>query len=68
MSTRSLTLLIVELTSSNWGQFTSGRIDAYFGVGLVENVVPGYNAETSLPAIRGVLAGSIIFVTLLGNL
>lgn len=54
--------------SSSWVQFTIGRIVAYFAVGLVENAVPAYNAETAPPAVRGLLAGSIMFVTSLGNL
>lgn len=61
----------VEMTSeisSSWVQFTIGRIIAYFAVGLVENAVPAYNAETAPPAVRGLLAGSIMFVTSLGNL
>lgn len=55
------------MTSHHWAQFTVGRIVAYFAVGLVENAVPAYNAETAPPAVRGLLAGSIMFVTGLGN-
>lgn len=55
------------MTSQHWAQFTVGRIIAYFAVGLVENAVPAYNAETAPPAVRGLLAGSIMFVTGLGN-
>lgn len=56
------------MASHHWAQFTVGRIIAYFAVGLVENAVPAYNAETAPPAVRGLLAGSIMFVTSLGNL
>jgi MFS family permease len=60
--------MTVELTSHHWAQFTVGRIIAYFAVGLVENAVPAYNAETSPAATRGLLSGSIILVSSLGNL
>ncbi|KAJ9138582.1 General substrate transporter [Coniochaeta hoffmannii] len=60
--------LIIEMTSQHWAQFTVGRIIAYSAVGLVENAVPAYNAETSPAATRGLLSGSIILVTSLGNL
>ncbi|CAL5865892.1 uncharacterized protein PFLUO_LOCUS98 [Penicillium psychrofluorescens] len=60
--------LIIELTAHHWVQFTVGRIIAYFAVGLVENAVPSYNAETSPAATRGILSGSIMMVTSLGNL
>lgn len=56
------------MTSHQWAQFTVGRIIAYFAVGLVENAVPAYNAETSPAAARGLLSGSIILITSLGNL
>jgi len=56
------------MTSHSWVQFSIGRVVAYFAVGLVENAVPGYNAETSPPAVRGLFAGSIMFLTALGNL
>jgi SP family sugar:H+ symporter-like MFS transporter len=49
-------------------QFTVGRIIAYFAVGLVENAVPSYTAETSPAATRGLLSGSLIMVTSIGNL
>lgn len=61
-------LYSVELTAHHWVQFTVGRIIAYFAVGLVENAVPSYNAETSPAATRGILSGSIMMVTSLGNL
>ncbi|KIW33511.1 hypothetical protein, variant [Cladophialophora immunda] len=60
--------IIVELTAKNWVQFTVGRIIAYLAVGLVENVVPAYNAEISPAAARGLLSGSIMLLTGLGNL
>lgn len=56
------------MTAHSWIQFSIGRIVAYFAVGLVENAVPSYNAETSPAAARGLLAGSIMVVTSLGNL
>ena len=56
------------MTSWSWAQFTVGRIIAYFAVGLVENAGTAYNAETAPPAVRGLLAGSIMFITSLGNL
>lgn len=60
--------MAVELTSCHWEQFTVGRIIAYAAVGLVENAVPAYNAETSPAAVRGFLSGSIMMFTALGNL
>jgi len=63
-----LVALIIEMTSRHWEQFTIGRLIAYFAVGLVENAVPAYNAETSPAATRGLLSGSIILVSSLGNL
>ena len=45
-----------------------GRIVAYAAVGLVENAVPAYNAELSPAATRGLLSGSLLMVTGLGNL
>ncbi|KAJ5097379.1 hypothetical protein N7456_008100 [Penicillium angulare] len=60
--------IIIELTSQHWAQFTVGRIIAYFAVGLVENAVPSYNAETAPAAVRGVLSASIMMVSSLGNL
>lgn len=56
------------MTAHHWAQFTVGRIIAYSAVGLVENAVPSYNAETSPAATRGLLSGSIIMITSLGNL
>lgn len=56
------------MTAHHWAQFSVGRIFAYFAVGVVENAVPSYNAETSPAAARGLLAGSIMMVTTLGNL
>ena len=61
-------ILLVELTSHAWVQFTVGRIIAYSAVGLVENAVPAYAAEVSPAATRGLFAGSIMFVTGMGNL
>lgn len=58
----------VELTASQWVQFTVGRIIAYFAVGLAENAVPSYNAEVSPAAARGLLSGSLMVFTGLGNL
>lgn len=56
------------MTAHQWYQFSIGRIVAYFAVGMVENAVPQYNGEISPPSMRGLLSGSIILVTSLGNL
>lgn len=56
------------MTAKHWLQFTIGRDVAYFAVGLVENAVPSYNAEISPAATRGLLSGSLMFFTALGNL
>ncbi|KAH8881843.1 general substrate transporter [Thozetella sp. PMI_491] len=60
--------VIIELTSHEWPQFVVGRMIAYSAVGLVENAVPSYNAEVSPAALRGLLSGSIMLVTAVGNL
>jgi MFS transporter, SP family, sugar:H+ symporter len=62
-----------RLSSGNgghrWIQFTIGRVVvAYIAVGLVENAVPAYNAESSPAAARGLMAGSLMTVTALGNI
>lgn len=59
---------LVEVSSKEWVQFTIGRILAYSAVGMVENVVPAYNAEISPAAARGLLSGSLMMVTGIGNL
>jgi MFS family permease len=56
------------VSAKHWVQFTIGRDVAYFAVGLVENAVPSYNAEISPAATRGLLSGSLMFFTALGNL
>lgn len=56
------------MSAKHWVQFTIGRDVAYFAVGLVENAVPSYNAEISPAATRGLLSGSLMFFTALGNL
>ena len=56
------------MSAKHWVQFTIGRDVAYFAVGLVENAVPSYNAETSPAATRGLLSGSLMLFTSLGNL
>lgn len=58
----------MEVSAHHWLQFTIGRDVAYFAVGVVENAVPSYNAETSPAATRGLLSGSLMFFTALGNL
>jgi MFS family permease len=58
----------VEMSARHWLQFTIGRDVTYFAVGLVENAVPSYNAEISPAATRGLLSGSLMFFTALGNL
>ena len=63
-----MALFAVELTAHHWAQFTVGRIIAYAAVGLVENAVPAFNAEVSPAATRGLLSGSLMMVTGLGNL
>ena len=35
----------VELSAHHWGQFTAGRIIAYFAVGIVENGEPNLTTE-----------------------
>ena len=49
----------VEMTATTWQQFSVGRVIAYFGVGIVENVVPAYHSELAPAEIRGFFAGSV---------
>ena len=58
----------VELTAKTWEQFTVGRILAYLGVGLVENLVPTYEAELAPASLRGFLAGNVQVIVILGNI
>ncbi|RXK38375.1 hypothetical protein M231_04284 [Tremella mesenterica] len=51
--------LIIELTAKDWRQYCVGRVFAYLGVGIVENIVPAYHAELAPAEIRGFFAGSI---------
>ncbi|KAL1866974.1 hypothetical protein VTK73DRAFT_4443 [Phialemonium thermophilum] len=60
--------LIIEMTAHEWIQFSIGRIVAYYAVGVVENAVPAYNAESAPAGARGLMSGSIMMVTGLGNL
>lgn len=59
---------LVELSAREWVQFSVGRIVAYYAVGLVECITPSYNAEISPASTRGLLAGSMMTLTALGNL
>lgn len=45
-----------------------GRVITYYAVGLCENLVPSYGAEIAPSRHRGLLAGSVMTVTGLGNL
>jgi SP family sugar:H+ symporter-like MFS transporter len=45
-----------------------GRIVAYYGVGLVENAVPSYQAEIAPAALRGFISGSLMSIVTLGAL
>ena len=56
------------MTAKEWVQFSVGRIVAYFTVGIVENVVPAYQAEVAPASLRGVFAGSLICIVTLGNM
>jgi MFS family permease len=58
----------VEMTAHHWAQFSVGRIITYSAVGMVENAVPAYNAESCPAGVRGLLSGGIMTVTALGNL
>jgi MFS family permease len=51
------------MTAKTWQQFSVGRAFAYLAVGIVENIVPSYQAELAPGDIRGFFAGSIqVFV------
>ena len=58
----------VEMTASHWAQFAVGRVITYYAVGLCENMVPSYNSEIAPSRHRGLLGGSIMTFTGLGNL
>lgn len=49
-------------------QYEIGRITAYFAVGIIENVVPAYQAEIAPASLRGFITGSMISVVTLGNM
>ena len=61
-------LEIVEMTAHHWEQFTVGRVLAYMAVGLVENLVPTYEAELAPANLRGFLAGNVQVIVILGNI
>ncbi|CRG83311.1 hypothetical protein PISL3812_00662 [Talaromyces islandicus] len=51
------------MTAKTWQLFSIGRAFAYLAVGIVENIVPSYQAELAPGEIRGFFAGSIqVFV------
>ncbi|KAF3764346.1 general substrate transporter [Cryphonectria parasitica EP155] len=60
--------IIIEITAKEWVQYEIGRILAYFAVGIIENVVPSYQAEISPASLRGFITGSMISVVTLGNM
>ncbi|ORX38012.1 general substrate transporter [Kockovaella imperatae] len=60
--------LIIEMSAHVWSQFTIGRILAYLAVGIVENATPSYNSEIAPAEMRGIIGGSIIVFSSLGNL
>lgn len=57
----------VEVTAHTWQVFTVGRTLAYMGVGILENVVPSYQAEIAPAPLRGFIAGSIMTAQSLGK-
>lgn len=60
--------VIIQATSKHAPQFTAGRIIIYAAVGLVENVVPTYQAEIAPAPLRGFFVGSIQLFLTFGSL
>lgn len=60
--------VVIQTTSRSVPQFTVGRIVIYTAVGLVENVVPTYQAEISPAPLRGFFVGSIQLFLTFGSL
>ncbi|GFZ52326.1 hypothetical protein JCM24511_10099 [Saitozyma sp. JCM 24511] len=60
--------VIQALTATTWQTFSGCRIVAYFGVGVVENLVPSYLSEIAPAGIRGFFAGIMNIIVALGNL
>lgn len=56
------------MTSKEWVQFSVGRIVCYYTVGIIENVVPSYQADIAPSSLRGFFTGSLMAITTLGNL
>jgi MFS transporter, SP family, sugar:H+ symporter len=60
--------MTVEITAHNWIQFCIGRVIAYMAVGIVEPLVPTYQAELSPAPLRGFFAGNSQFVVHFGSI
>ncbi|KAJ4299246.1 hypothetical protein N0V90_004490 [Kalmusia sp. IMI 367209] len=60
--------VVIQCTSHGTVQYTAGRIVIYLAVGLVENVVPTYQAEIAPAPLRGFFVGSIQLFLTFGSL
>jgi MFS family permease len=68
LSVIQIVAVILECTSSSWIQFSVGRVLAYLAVGIVEPLIPTYQAELSPAPLRGFFAGNVQVLVHLGSI
>ena len=56
------------MTANTWQVYSGGRVIAYFAVGIIQNVVPSYQAEIAPAGLRGFYSGTMHLMTGMGNL
>jgi MFS transporter, SP family, sugar:H+ symporter len=64
----NLTSVLVEISATNWIQFSVGRVLAYLAVGIVEPTIPTYQAELAPASLRGFFAGNVQVLVHLGSI
>lgn len=60
--------VILEVSAANWIQFSIGRVFAYLAVGIVEPLIPIYQAELAPAPLRGFFAGNVQVLVHLGSI
>lgn len=58
----------MEISATNWIQFSIGRVFAYLAVGIVEPLIPTYQAELAPAPLRGFFAGNVQVLVHLGSI
>lgn len=58
----------VEISAQSWIQFSVGRVLAYLAVGIVEPLVPTYQAELAPAPLRGFFAGNVQVLVHVGSI